>query len=107
MNIFDHLQTVAFRTAEAVFGDVGVWDGETITGLYREPTVKEREYLGDSYSPNDWAFEYFVDRWVGLKTLVDAGQLVEISVKGVAYNVRYINQKYDGKTFVAFIQPKQ
>jgi len=106
MAVFDSFQTQAFRIVESIFGDAGVWNGEAITGLFREPTVKEKEYLGDAYNPSMCMFEYYADKWTGLKPLVDTGELVELTVRAVIYYVRSVHQKYDGKTFVAYLELK-
>lgn len=103
MAAFDHVQKLAFGAVTRVFGDEGVYDGDAILGLFREPTEKEREIF-DSYSPRACIFEYWVTDWVGLKGTVDAGGLVTVTVNGLEYDVRQVTAKYDGKHMFAHLE---
>jgi len=105
MALFDSTQAAMFQIVESIFGDVAVWNGETITGLLRAPTVQERTEWADSYNPTDWVLEYYATNWDGLKASADAGEYNEITVKGNVYSVLAVHRKYDGKTLVARIEP--
>ena len=107
MNLFATLQTAMFRTVESVYGDIGVWNGEEIKGLIRQPTIKEKEEWGDmEYSHSELVFEYYADRWQGLAALANGNDMPEISINGTVYIARQVHTKYDGKTLLAKLEPK-
>lgn len=103
MALFDSTQKAAFSAVTRLFGDEGVYNGDAILGLFREPTEKELEIF-DSYSPRAWVFEYWATDWVGLKAAVDDGDIVTVTVNSVEYQVRAVTAKYDGKHMFAHLE---
>lgn len=110
MSLFDNLQKSAFNTTLNLFGDTAVWvsvaTGTQYTSLvhYKSPNdpykIGERDQY--EYRPYNYSFEYYEDKFPGLKTSVESGTVETVSVKGVNLAIREIRAKHDGKTLIAY-----
>jgi hypothetical protein len=109
---FDELAEQAFSTVTALMGENAVWhssNGHFESGriLFKNPT--EPLPIGDSeqyeYRPNNVTVEYYAGTFGGLKEAVDAGNKEYITVGETDYFIREITTKFDGKTYVAHIEP--
>ena len=110
MSIFDDMQQIVFSNTQTVFGDTAVWtpsDSEfvqTENVLFNCPTEPISIGSNDKYSyrPYDYFFEYSVNQFITLKTLVDSGQIQTITVKGIPLLIREVRTKFDGQTYIAY-----
>ncbi|MDR3133261.1 MAG: hypothetical protein LBU42_04475 [Prevotellaceae bacterium] len=109
---FDDMAGQAFSTVTALMGENAVWlssDGHEVPGriLFKNPT--EPLPIGDSesyeYRPNSVTAEYYAGTFTGLKEAVDAGNREYITVGEMTYFVQDITTKFDGKTYVAHLEP--
>lgn len=116
MNIFDSIQSVAFDVVSNTFGYAAKWtpaDGsaeKTAQVLYKDAT--EKLSLSDQdYDIERYKMEYKSGDFQGLKQLIDAAgtnETVSIETQNgiwLDFIVRKIETKYDGKTFIAFLNP--
>lgn len=114
-NLFDRLQAQAFDQVGRVMGYDAVWtresDGQEVTGrvLFKEPTEKEKLSGGDSfeYTPRVFYAEYKQGDFPGLFDSARAGITELFEVNGGSYLVVDVQAKFDGRTFVAKLQPKE
>jgi hypothetical protein len=114
-NLFDRLQARVFDTAGRVMGYDAVWtresDGQEVTGrvLFKEPTEKEKLAGGDSYeyTPRVFYAEYRDGVFPGLFDSARQGISELLEVAGNSYIVIDVQAKFDGRTFVAKLQPKE
>jgi hypothetical protein len=114
MTEFDDMATQVFSTVTALMGEPAVWHSSTgceVTGkiLFKNPT--EPLPIGDSeqyeYRPNNVTIEYYAGTFDGLKEAVDEGKKEYITVGEITYFVQDITTKFDGKTYVAHLEPHQ
>jgi hypothetical protein len=112
MTEFDDMAAQTFSTVTALMGEGAVWhssDGRQIAGkvLFKNPT--EPLPIGDSekyeYRPNSVTMEYYAGTFDGLKEAVDAGKKEYITVMEATWFVQDVTTKFDGKTFVAHLEP--
>lgn len=116
MNPFDTIQAAAFDVVTNTFGYAAKWAPsndsavQTAKVLYKDAT--ENHGLSDQdYDLERYKMEYKSGDFVQLKGLVDAAgtnEKVQIeTVEGVwlEFMVRRIERKFDGKTFVAILNP--
>lgn len=113
MNIFDSLKRAAFDTITRVMGYDAVWVSESGTFTsevgYKDPSEKQELSGIDSWNPNQPFMEYRKGFFDGLKESVDAGnpQFVTITQRNDSenivgyFNVKEVQTKYDGETFIA------
>lgn len=105
-NPFTKLQRHTFDVVTSVMGYVCTWGAETRRVGFKNPT-EEMRLAGVDYDPSAWVMEYRDDHFTGLEAAVavrGAAEVVEI--EGREYYVRKISRKFDGRTFVAELQPK-
>jgi hypothetical protein len=112
MTEFDDMARQAFSNVTALMGENAVWhssDGNKVPGrvLFKNPT--EPLPIGDSehyeYRPNNVTIEYYADTFTGLKEAVDAGNKEYIIARETTYFIQAITTKFDGKTYVAHLEP--
>jgi hypothetical protein len=112
MTEFDDMAAQTFSTVAALMGESAVWhssDGHEVTGkiLFKNPT--EPLPIGDSeqyeYRPNNVTVEYYAGTFDELKDAVDEGKKEYITVREATYFVQDITTKFDGKTYVAHLEP--
>ena len=112
MNDFDNLAGQVFSTVTNLMGESAVWQkskSKQVEGkvLFKNPT--EPLQIGDSekheYRPTQATAEYYKGDFEGLKKKVDAKIPQYISVKGKKYLVVEVTSKFDGKTYVAHLEP--
>lgn len=111
--MFDSTQKNVFSTVQTLFGDAAVWVPSTggasqiVSVLFNSPETKQS--LGDvekyEYSPYKFWIEYFIDQYTTLKANVDNGLIEIVTIKGIAYYVKEVSPKFDGKTIIAFLEP--
>jgi hypothetical protein len=76
---------------------------QNCTVLFKDPT-REMELSGVEYMPLSILMEYNVLDFVGLRDAANAHLPESVTVDGIVYNVRQVNAKYDGKTFIAVLE---
>lgn len=110
-SMFENMQKTVFATAGTVFGHVLTWtpsagdDEITAKVLFQNPT-ESMKLAGIDYDPTLWRMEYSYEQLPGLKAAVDArGGAETVTIEGVDYYVRVVDTKYDGKTYIAQLQP--
>jgi hypothetical protein len=108
MNIFDTLKVRAFDVITNVMGYDASWTS-SVSGItlsarvgYKDPSEKQELSGIDSWNPDEPFMEYRAGMFEGLKYLVDQAifQRVTIAGKGI-FEIREIQTKFDGDTFVA------
>jgi hypothetical protein len=113
MDDFDLLAGHVFSSVTSLMGGEAVWHkskSETVTGkvLFKNPT--EPVNIGDTekyeYRPNSATAEYYEGTFERLKERVDKfGRRPQIlEIKGQRYAVVSVETKFDGKTFVAYLE---
>lgn len=111
---FDRMAKVAVASISNLMGEPAVWlssNKEKITGrvLFKDPT--EPVQIGDSegyeYRASTATAEYYEEAFPGLKQAVDAEQTEYIEVRGQMYLVVSISTKFDGKIYVAQLEPHE
>jgi hypothetical protein len=83
----------------------GIVEGKV---LFKNPTepLKIGETEQYEYRPSTATIEYFEGAFSGLKKAVDRGGKPQyLTVQGKKYTVVEITTKFDGKTYVAHIEP--
>lgn len=114
-NLFDGLQEKAFDVATNTMGYPATWQPvaggplKTATVLYNDDTEKY-EISNMAYDPSAWRMEYRHPYFDGLKTSADTNttEIVTITLPGgdTRFYVRKVDSKFDGKTFVAYLEPE-
>ena len=116
MNPFDTIQAAAFDVVTTTFGYNATWTpangGAAIAAkvLYKDATDKHG-ISDEDYEIERYKAEYKLEDFTGLKDLVDSADTMEHLqielVDGVFtdFIVRQIKRKYDGKTFIAYLNP--
>jgi hypothetical protein len=117
MGIFDKLQEVSFDCVTNVMGYNASWSpssgGATKTGkvLLKNPTEKygylgNQEYQLPQFDPLHWVMEYREGVFDGLKAASDArGELESVTINNQQFFVSAVYSKFDGKTYLATLQP--
>lgn len=111
---FDNMQRNAVMKVNKLYGDIGAWapaaGGDPLTGyfLFKDPT-DVMELSDVTYMPNHVTAEYNILDFVGLKESTDDSQNEKITItaglNAGEYWVRFVRQKYDGKTLIAILEP--
>lgn len=108
---FEALQRAAFGVIQDVMGFAATWtpaaggDEKTARVLFQNPT-EDMKLAGVDYAPDHWRMEYQIDDFPGLETAANRRQSAEIvEIEGTQYYVRKVSKKFDGKTFIADLQP--
>jgi hypothetical protein len=116
MNQFDSIQAAAFDVVTSTFGYNAKWTpangGAEITAqvLYKDATDKHG-LSDEDFEVERYKAEYKENDFAGLKDLVDAADTMEhLQIELTAgvwtdFIVRHIKRKYDGKTFIAYLNP--
>lgn len=111
---FDALAEQTFTTISNLMGVDAVWlasNWKKIPGriLFKNPTEPLR--IGDAegyeYQPNTTTAEYYAGTFDGLKEAVDSGSSEFIQVDESAFLVIDVTTKFDGKVYVARLEPHQ
>lgn len=109
---FEAMQQSAFDVITGTMGFAATWapdgggDEESATVLFQNPT-EEMKIAGVDYDPGAWRMEYYLGDLPGLETAANARASKEVIViEGTEYYVRKVHRKFDGKTFIAELQPK-
>ncbi|GHT47877.1 hypothetical protein AGMMS49965_26070 [Bacteroidia bacterium] len=112
MNEFDLLAGHVFSTVTDLMGENAVWHKSNkiqVEGkvLFKNPT--EPLEIGDTerwnYRPTTATLEYYEGTFDGLKQVVDKKRTAFLTVRGQKYTVAEVTTKFDGKTFIAHIEP--
>ena len=126
---FDELATKAFSSVRDLMGENATWLS-SISSSYFEEGYFEKGYFeadvvsqcgkilfkdptepvsvgGDyEYRPNAATAEFYEDTFVGLKETSDNPNNQEILIiRGSHYFVREVNTKFDGRTYIAHLEP--
>ncbi len=112
--LFDELAKQTFTTVTNLMGVNAVWHssaGVQVSGqiLFKNPS--EPVKIGDSenyeYRPSDSTAEYYTGNFPGLKEAVDEQHESQefMEVQGKMFLVREVTSTFDGKTFVAHLEP--
>lgn len=118
MNPFDAIQAAAFDVVTNTFGYAAKWtpsDGsaeKTAQVLYKDAT--EKQGLSDQdFEVERYKMEYKNGDFPELKNLVDTADTIEkVSIETqkdiwLEFMVRRIERKFDGKTFIAILNPPE
>ncbi len=113
-NLFDHLRDKAFDISTNTMGYPAIWlpaNGEPEQNaqvLYNDDTDKY-EINSMAYDEKIWRMEYRHPYFKGLKKSVDSGVNEKISIElntgCKQFHVRKVDTKFDGITYVAYLQP--
>jgi len=116
MNPFDSIQAATFDVVTTTFGYNATWTPanggaeQPAKVLYKDATDKHG-LSDEDFEIERYKAEYKQEDFAGLKALVDAADTIEhIQIElseGVFtdFIVREVKRKYDGKTFVAYLNP--
>lgn len=115
-NIFDSMRNTAVGIVTRTMGYAATWQptgggpAQNAIVLFKDPTVKE-DQTDSSYNEPVITAEYLSPPyWQALKPSVDGStkEYVTITVDGVEkiFFVERVVQKFDGRTFVAYLQEK-
>lgn len=113
-NLFDSLQDNTFDVATNTMGYPATWQPsaggpqQTAKVLYKDDTQKYE--LGSvDYDPYTWRMEYRYPFFSGLKLSVDSNEnetvIITLPAGDTEFYVRKIDSLFDGKTFIAFLEP--
>lgn len=106
---FDALAGQVFGTISNLHGTEAVWPAASMTGkvLFRNPTEAMR--IGDAenyeYRPASCTAEYYAGTFDGLREAVDGGGKEYLIIEGYTFFVTGVTTKFDGKTYVAHLEP--
>lgn len=116
MNPFDTIQAAAFDVVSSTFGYAAKWTPsgsaveQTAQVLYKDAT--ENHGLSDQdYDVERYKMEYKNGDFSGLKQAVDTADSIErvfietIKDTWLEFMVMRIERKFDGKTFIAILNP--
>lgn len=105
---------MAVGSVTNLMGEPAIWlssnQGE-IPGdvLFKDPT--EAEPIGDSesyeYRTSNATAEYYTGTFPGLKEAVDSEETEYMTVRGQQYLVIGVTTKFDGKIYVAQLEPHE
>lgn len=110
MNIFDIVnQTMGY---DVTWSPSGGGDEQTGRALFSKPTqhVESYQYRDEygkvEYDPNQYRMEWKEPDFVGLKAAVDANETTEVVViEGNSFEVMKVHQVFDGRTYIAILNP--
>lgn len=116
MNPFDTIQAAAFDVVTNTFGYAAKWTPsgsaveQTAKVLYKDAT--ENHGLSDQdYDVERYKMEFKSGDFVELKKVIDTADTIEkvyIEIEKdtwLEFMVRHIERKFDGKTFIATLNP--
>lgn len=116
MNPFDTIQATAFDVVTSTFGYVAKWAPvsgsaeQTAKVLYKDAT--ENHGLSDQdFDLERYKMEYKSGDFTGLKEIVDTADTIEkvlietVKDTWLEFMVRRVERKFDGKTFIAILNP--
>jgi hypothetical protein len=112
MNDFEQLAGQVFSTITDLMGEDAVWHSSKGdikgNGLFKDPSqpVVIGKNEGYEYLPAEAAFEYYAGSFSGLKESVKERNEEYFTVRAKKYLVAEITSKFDGKTYVAHLNPK-
>lgn len=108
---FEALQRTAFSVIQGVMGFAASWapadggDTQTARVLFQNPT-EDMKLAGVDYAPDHWRMEYQIGDFDGLFVAANRRQSAEVvEIETVEYYVRKVSKKFDGKTYIADLQP--
>jgi hypothetical protein len=107
---FDNMQRGAVEKVNNLFGFPAVWNPadsspqQTATILFKDPTQLMELGGLNEYSAQNILMEYKTGDFVGLRESANGGGNEVVTIDGTAYDVRQVNLKYDGKTFIAILE---
>lgn len=113
MSLFDGIQKACFTATSSLFGDIASWTPSnnihtTIVEKVHFKSPNDKYQVGDSdkmeFNPYNYSVEFFIDKFPGLKLLVDSGVTQTITVKDIQLVVREVKTKFDGKTVTAYCE---
>lgn len=109
---FDKMAKMAVTAIANLMGETAIWlssTHDTIPGhvLFKDPTepVQIGDAEGYEYRPNNATAEYYEGVFPGLKQAVDSGASEYLKIRDKMYLVVSINTKFDGKIYVAQLEP--
>lgn len=112
---FDDIARTAFSVTLDLMGerDGAAWlmsSGGEMPGRVLFKTPSEPVQIGQTdtfeYRPSAATAEYYEGTFPGLKEACDAGDTYErLRIRGNLYLVREVVTKYDGKTYIAHLDP--
>ena len=112
--LFDKYASMAVSSVITLMGEPAIWladDGQRVPGkvLFKDPT--EPLQVGDSegyeYRVSTATAEYYEGTFPGLKPAVDAEKTEYLEVRGQTYLVTQVSTKFDGKIYVAHLEPHE
>jgi hypothetical protein len=115
MNLFDGLQATMFSTVTNTMGYDATWTPSSPDGssqqsarvLYQGPTHKEKLIQAD-FDPDKLDMEYQLGDFENLKSFADENIFETVDIDGIgSFKVKSVLKKFDGKSFVARLQPVQ
>lgn len=112
---FDSIQNRMVTKVQNLYGYPAVWipsDGEppgyTAQILFKDPTTDKDLSGVNEYNPLHILMEYKLNEFPGLREAANDNQNEVVVIdeqNGLRqYYVRQVNQKYDGKTFIAILE---
>jgi hypothetical protein len=103
---FERLQRNTFDVITRTMGYVCTWGALEARVTFQNPT-EEMKVAGVDYDPTAWVMEYRYEDFPGLELAVSKRGAVEtVTIEGQQYDVRKITRKFDGKTYLAQLQPR-
>jgi hypothetical protein len=111
-NLFDGIRDSAFDVTLATFGYDASWipvatpeaDPFTARVHYKDPNEKE-SLGGVEYTPLSPFMEYRSPSFPGLYESARNNNGEIVTVNGAQYTVRSVERKFDGKTYMAILEP--
>lgn len=113
--LFDEFAKQAFTAVSNLHAVGAVWhssEGAKVEGrvLHKNPTEPVQK-IGDSeqyeYRPSDNTAEYYEGTFPGLKQAVDEGKEEYLEIAGRMYHITDVSTKFDGKTYVTYLEPHE
>lgn len=109
---FDKMAKMAVTSITNLMGESAIWLSSTGTRtpgrvLFKDPTepVQIGDAEGYEYRPTNATAEYFEGNFFGLKPAVDGGTSEYLALRGKMFLVTGVATKFDGKTYVAQLEP--
>ena len=114
-NLFDQLQDNTFDKVTNTMGYPASWQPtaggpvQTAEVLYNDSTEKY-ELSNIDFDPLQWRMEYRSGFFTSLKDSVDTNTTETVTITlpqgNTDFYVRKVDTKFDGKTFIAYLQKK-
>jgi hypothetical protein len=115
MGLFDAIQKTVFNICSKTFGNTASWTplnsniAQFATVLYKDPT-KKLNFQEHDYNVERHVMEYKIGDFPGLKESADKNENNVVTIKTddniiLSFNVGSIDKEFDGKTFVAHLNP--